>query len=76
MYLDTNGFVAVIGAPPPIGMAGNAVYDPKTFTLTLELHDKGKPPERTKMTVIYDPKAKILSVKPDRRHACGDFQAA
>ena len=64
LYLGTNGFAAVFGAPPPIGMAGTATYDPKTFTLTLDLRDKGTPPEVLKMTITYDPKAKTLTTKP------------
>ena len=74
IYLDTNGFVAMIGAPPPIGMAGTAVYDPKRFILTLNLHDNGKPPERAKIVVIYDPKAKTLSVKPGDDILAGTFK--
>src|ERR1051325_10581458 len=46
LYLSTNGFAAMFGAPPPIGMAGTATYDPKTFTLTFDLRDRGTPPHR------------------------------
>lgn len=62
--MGTNGFAAMFGAPPPIGMAGTASYDPKTFTLTLHLHDRGTPPETLKVTGVYDPKAKTLTTKP------------
>ena len=65
VYVGTNGLAAVFGAPPPIGMTGKAAYDPKTFTLTMDLHDNGTPPQRVKVTIIYDPKTKTLTTKAD-----------
>jgi hypothetical protein len=73
LYLDANGFAAVFGAPPPLGMAGTATYDPKTFTLTLDLRDSGKPPMVLKMTIIYDPETKTLTTKPTRDVQKGTF---
>jgi hypothetical protein len=64
LYLRDNGFAAVFGAPPPIGMAGTASYDPKTFTLSLDLRDRGTPTAVLKLTIIFDPKAKTLTTKP------------
>jgi hypothetical protein len=74
VYLGTNGFAAMFGAPPPIGMAGTATYDPKTFTLTLDLHDRGTPPETLKVTIVYDPKAKTLTTKPTEGVQKGTFK--
>ena len=63
IYLGTDGFAYLIGAPPPIGMVGTATYDSDASTLVLDLHDNGVPPERLKVTVAYNPKTKTLTTK-------------
>jgi hypothetical protein len=75
LYLDSNGFAAIVGAPPPIGMVGTATYDAKTFTLRLDLHDRGSPPMVRTMEITYDPKAKTLTTeaKPDDGVEKGTF---
>jgi hypothetical protein len=68
IYLGANGFAAMIGTDETtiLGMAGTATYDPKKFALTLNLHDNGTPPERLKVTITYDSKAKALVAKTTR----------
>jgi len=59
LYLTTQGVGALIGAPPPIGAIGPAMYDAKTRTLTLRLteHDQ----VMATCAFIYDAHMKTLT---------------
>jgi hypothetical protein len=66
LYFRADGFGAVVGGPPPIGVSFLATYDPKDSTITLKLRvsprelPKGAPhPPDVKLS--YDPKA--LAIK-------------
>ena len=63
VYLGDDGFAAVIGTPPPIGMVGTASYDSEKSILILNLHDNGT--THIKITFIYNQKAKTLTSKAD-----------
>lgn len=65
IYLGADGFAAMLGADETdiLGVAGTATLDAKTLTVTLRLRDDGTPPQRNKVTITYDPKAKTLTTK-------------
>lgn len=63
VFLGSDGFAAIVARDETdvLGMAGTAAYDPKKFILTLNLHDDST--VRIQVTIVYDPKAKILTGK-------------
>jgi hypothetical protein len=58
MYLTAQGVGALIGAPPPVGAQGPAMYAAKTRMLTLRLTEQGQ--VRATCRFIYDPYVKTL----------------
>jgi len=58
LYVGTNGFVAIITTPPPIGEKGSGSYSPKRRVLTVTMTDDNK--STRKYEFAYDPKGKTF----------------
>lgn len=62
LYLLPDGMAGFIGAPPPIGVRGEATYDPQALELSVTLldDDSGGRPVQT-LTLSYHPGRKTLT---------------
>ena len=58
VYVGTNGFAAIISAPPPIGAKGSATYNAKKRVLTITMINDGK--QIGPYDFTYDRKSKTL----------------
>jgi hypothetical protein len=63
IYLDADGFIAVFGAPPPVGLAGKASFDPEARQFNVVLNDSGDPPELLTIVMVFDPETKKLNTE-------------
>ncbi|HYC71868.1 MAG TPA: hypothetical protein VEB66_11715 [Opitutaceae bacterium] len=66
LYLAGDGTAVLLGAPPPIGIRGQATYDPSTRRLTIALFDDDNGGRVRDTTVfIHDPRRQSLAALTD-----------
>lgn len=63
IYLDADGFVAVIGSPPPVVLSGKAAFDSGGSLFRFALNNSGSRRETMTMNVVTEPTKRMIALE-------------